>query len=71
MKREVFDVFSVVTRDEGGGQLPVETRYTTCAPRVISKIKKILPWLCVKIRKIQIFLPLKRVKLEIFEWVIA
>ena len=30
--------------EEGGGQLPVETRYT-CTPWVTDKIKKILPWL--------------------------
>ena len=33
-----------------GGQLLMETRYT-CASRVIGKIKKILTWLLVKIRK--------------------
>ena len=33
VKREVFDVFNIVKRDRGGGQVPVETRYTACAPR--------------------------------------
>ena len=33
-----------LTETHRGGQLPMETRYT-CAPRVIGKIKKTLPWL--------------------------
>ena len=55
----------------GEGQLQVETRYTTCAPRVIGEIKKILPGLYVKNKKNSNILPLKRVKFEIVALVIA
>ena len=48
----------------------METMYT-CAPQVLGKIKKILPWLQVQNKKSLDILPLKRVKIEIFSRVIS
>ena len=42
--RPATDIGNILDFLDTGGQLPVETRYT-CAPRVIGKIKKTLPWL--------------------------
>ena len=72
VERQVFDVFSVVTRERGRGNSQWRQGILLVPPpQVITKIKKILPWLYVKLKKNSNILPLKRAKFEIFAWVIA